>query len=605
MRRVVYAGLGVVVVFVVAALLAIWWIADEDVGTTQVDRASNSDTLIVLIHGLAGPQSIASLKTQLRQRFPTADILTSTYSPSILSNVDPYRLTNTIENGIHDEDQRANYQKIILIGHSLGAVVLRKALVWGLGSEEDRGKFGAAGKRRWADKVVRYVSLAGINRGWSLDQRPDNMPLTRYLLGKVGTSVAKLTGTGGLVLAVQRGAPFIADLRVQWIRLARQDTKLAGPGSIPTSARKLPLSIHLVGDIDDVVSREDSQDLAAAKDARFIPLVNTGHLNLVTELTSGGDASERLRKIMDAVRLPENELQFENLPVAKENRDVERIIYIMHGIRDYGTWGERLRTEIQKRAPSNVAVTPSKYGYFPMLSFILFSDRQRNVRWFMDEYTENLAQYPRAQTFDFIGHSNGTYILASALERYATLNVRNVFFAGSVVPKHYRWRNLIDRGRVGKFHNVVATTDWVVALFPRFFEQIADWKQDYRATGYFDIGSGGFRGFEDSGKADPSRRIVDIKFVSGGHSAALDFQDPAKLNAIVNYALDGSDAGMIAFQNAADPAGWLDMLSNISWIVWLGLAVVLSLIGYAALTFGGKFALAAYLLILAGLLFSF
>ena len=94
----------------------------------------------------------------------------------------------------------------------------------------------------------------------------------------------------------------------------------------------------------------------------------------------------------------------------------------------------------------------------------------------MDSYTEELAHYPSATTFDFIGHSNGTYILASALQRYRTLKVNDVYFAGSVVPQKYKWTDLVAAKRVGRVVNVVATNDWVVAIFPRLFEQIAEWR---------------------------------------------------------------------------------------------------------------------------------
>jgi predicted alpha/beta hydrolase family esterase len=418
MLRIIGILLGVCII---AFIFGFKLLVSSEVGSTHLDKGVKSDSLVVLLHGMAGPESISTLKKLVRGQFPDADILTSSYSASLVSNIDPYRLTNTIEQRIHEADQQAKYEKIILVGHSLGAVLLRKALVWGLGAEQDRApKFGSKGRRSWPDKTVRFISLAGINRGWSLDPKPANLSYPKFILAHIGVFIAELTGTGDLLLATRRGAPFISDLRVQWIQLARQQVYKGG-------LRKLPLSIHLIGDIDDVVTRDDSQDLAAAKDARFITLLNTGHVNLVTDLMSGNDASERLRQIKNALILPEEELPFDKLPVDNEDTQIERVIYILHGIRDYGTWGERLRAEIEKNAPRSVAVTPPKYGYFPMLSFIVFPDRQRNVRRFMDEYTENLARYPHAEVFDFVGHSNGTYILASALERYSTLKVRNVF----------------------------------------------------------------------------------------------------------------------------------------------------------------------------------
>ena len=407
--------------------------------------------------------------------------------------------------------------------------------------------------------------------------------------------------TGKLLLATRRGAPFIADLRVQWIRIARQDH-----GS---SQAKLPTTIHLLGDIDDIVSREDSQDLAAAKDARFITLLNTDHQDIVTDLET--NVSLPNVQIMNALCLREEELELSFDKVQEEDLNIKRIIYILHGIRDYGTWAERLRSVLEKELEgqglNEVAVTPPKYGYFPMAPFILYWDRQRNVRKFMDEYTENIARYPNAEDFDFIGHSNGTYILASALQRYPTLKVRNVLFAGSVVPKGYRWRELVDAGRVSKVRNVVATGDWVVAIFPRFFEQIAESLHiDSVNKGILDIGSAGFRGFDDSAKVDRARSICDTKFVSGMHSAALDIWDERKRSAIVAFAIHGRDEGIIGLKNADEPWGWLDHVSNMSVGVWLFLAILfVCLPFYLALNFFDLKYFGIYMAFLVMMLFFF
>jgi hypothetical protein len=240
-----------------------------------------------------------------------------------------------------------------------------------------------------------------------------------------------------------------------------------------------------------------------------------------------------------------------------------------------------------------------------MIPFILHWDRQKNVRRFMDEYTENLARFPHAKRLDFIGHSNGTYILASALQRYSTLYVNNVLFAGSVVPKRYPWRQLVDAKRVSKIYNMVATSDWVVALFPRFFEQIAEWLGETSVKGAFDIGSAGFRGFDDSGRLDPNHRIVDAKFVSGTHSSAFDLRESPKMHAVVQFAISGDDQQLMGLATSASQDPVLDQLSNVSWVVWLLLAFLLLGIGYAATALLGWLGLLVYVLILTGVLYSF
>ena len=264
----------------------------------------------------------------------------------------------------------------------------------------------------------------------------------------------------------------------------------------------------------------------------------------------------------------------------EEDTSVERIVYVMHGIRDYGEWTDRLRSLIEKEAEdkgAKLAVVNQKYGHFPMLPFLFYWDRQKNVRRFMDEYTENRARFPHAETFDYVGHSNGTYILASALQNYATLKVDRVYFAGSVVPKHYPWRDLADRGRVKHVANVVAAGDWVVALLPRFFEQIADWRGSRPVRGLLDIGSGGFRGFQDA--MDAKRRIENVQFAEGTHGTGVNAKDAAKLKAIVRYIVSGDETGFSIFRNRDLPESWLAFLSNVSWLVWVVLAAFFFALG--------------------------
>ena len=100
-----------------------------------------------------------------------------------------------------------------------------------------------------------------------------------------------------------------------------------------------------------------------------------------------------------------------------------------------------------------------------MLPFILPWVRQEKVEWLMDEYVGAKARYPNA-SFSYVGHSNGTYLLARALRDYPAVRFRNVLFAGSVVRRDYRWDQAIRAGQVICVVNMVATSDWVVAIFP-------------------------------------------------------------------------------------------------------------------------------------------
>ena len=557
-------------------LLTIHLISSPRETRWQLAHEEGHKRLIVLVHGFQGRAQFESAIELAREALPLADLLMFDYDSRTFSNANPYAVANVIERQIHEAYVANRYSEIILMGHSLGGALLRKAIVWGNGLEEDREEFGLRGKREWVDQVSRFVSLASINRGWSIEPRPDNMDLLTYVSIWIGERIARLSQSGQLILAIQRGSPFVADARVQWIAMCRGEA---------SNRAKIPQTIHLLGDRDDIVSKDDSMDLIAAKDTIFVTLQETGHREIGAALGGGINKADqdRREKVRFALQGQLDRLDPDKTVLLKEDLSVKRIVYIMHGIRDYGEWTDRLRSIVEKEAAATspgLVVVNQKYGHFPMLPFLLYWDRQRNVRLFMDEYTENRARFPRASAFDYVGHSNGTYILASALQNYKTLEVERVYFAGSVVPKYYGWRGLADRGRVKHVANVLAAGDWVVALFPRFFEQIADWRGVQPLRGPLDIGSGGFRGFQDA--KDAEGRIENVQFADGSHGAGVDATNEKKLFAIARYIVSDDRSGFGVFRDRDLPEGWLAFLSNVCWLVWLGLATIFVVLGVAA-----------------------
>jgi hypothetical protein len=192
---------------------------------------------------------------------------------------------------------------------------------------------------------------------------------------------------------------------------------------------------------------------------------------------------------------------------------VTQVIFVIHGIRDDGYWTRRIAQRIHEAARRHSqpigayrSIT-SSYGYFAMLPYIWPWIRREKVEWLMDEYVGAVSRYPRA-AFSYVGHSNGTYLLARALEDYPAICFRNVLFAGSVVRRDYPWHRFIRAGRVRSVVNMVATADWVVAIFPTGLEPLRS----------FDLGSAGFRGFREVGD-EPN--LHEVHYVVGGHSAAL------------------------------------------------------------------------------------
>jgi hypothetical protein len=180
-------------------------------------------------------------------------------------------------------------------------------------------------------------------------------------------------------------------------------------------------------------------------------------------------------------------------PAGEPQPEVTDVIFVIHGIRDAGYWTHKIARRVRekgKRLGRVVATETSSYGYFPMLRFFLPGERRIKTQWLMDQYVEACALYPNAR-FSFVGHSNGTYLLASALRDYRCCRFNRVLFAGSVVRRQYDWDRYIARGQVQEVANYVATADWVVAFFPKALQTL----------GIQDLGSAGHDGFRSAGRS--------------------------------------------------------------------------------------------------------
>jgi hypothetical protein len=202
--------------------------------------------------------------------------------------------------------------------------------------------------------------------------------------------------------------------------------------------------------------------------------------------------------------------------------------------------------------------------------FLLRNERRKRVGWLRDQYVNARALYPDADTFCFIGHSNGTYLAANAMLECEAIKFDRVVFAGSVVRPDYPWQKLLRQppagtGQVKRVLNYVATADWVVASVPRAMQYLR----------FVDLGAAGHLGFVPL--EQPSVR--QVRWVPGQHSAALAEQH---WNEIADFALLGraseenavTDADATSSLATAQNAK-IVRLSRLSWLI-LVLAVLLA-----------------------------
>jgi pimeloyl-ACP methyl ester carboxylesterase len=542
-------------------------------------------TLFVIVHGFqGGVETVADVDAALQGH---GDRLIVSYPAGTLSNSDPVAVAQGISDKVQTHVEARKYDRIVLVGHSIGALIVRKAY---LASMKQGDREPAGTPPRWDTAVRRIVSLAGMNRGWDVTgKKPMDMSGLRRLSFMLGSWFGRLTGSGRLILSTEAGAPFVSNLRIEWMQRFRN-----GKGT--------PEVVQLLGDIDDVVSDEDNKDLSAAASGDFVwvRVRGTGHGEIL-RFSDGGAGADyqglgayRREKFLLAATAPIDVVRLQNEEqIAQTDNVVEQIVFVLHGIRDLGRWSARFEKELLDRARTqgasgrtgrNLVVVSIRYGYFSMASFLFRPDRQKYVRWFMDEYTETLARYPRAQRIDFVGHSNGTYLLASALEQYSALKVNRVVFAGSVVRRDFDWASIFERKQVQDVQNYVARDDWVVALFPRFFEQ-----RPLRFLGN-DVGSAGFNGFD---AAASHANLSDVGFVSGQHSAFLDHAP-----AIAEFLT--APAGQLGKTTLPPGRGgwqWFKVVSDYGcWAVWLLLAVPIVWAGVKVAVAAGQLAWVALIL---------
>lgn len=524
---------------------------------TDPEIHGKSDKLVVVLHGIG--RDLGDWCEAIREFLPDADLLVPQYRSNITSNVDPRRVADQLVEYIHEIDtsrskrsDSSKYESIILIGYSGGGLIIRKTYLIAMGYGDDEKIIRKFKPFPWVKKVERILLMAGLNRGIS-STKPEHMSWLFYATQRLGWIALPPLGIGKFVSHLKQGSPFVANLRVQWIRLSQSPNV------------QLPLTIQLLGDVDEVVSEADNIDVLADAGFKYLKIRDTGHAS-ICDFKNPAVGSHRKERFHHALTTPIERLDNDSISYENEvGQAKDHIVFVMHGIRDMGLWTSRIGETVESVAHQlgqSVDSIKAGYGYFPMLRFLFLGARQVNVRWFMDRYTEVIARYPNAK-ISFIGHSNGTYLLASALKRYHACKIHHVAFAGSVVPKNYPWDNLIQQERVKAIRNDVASADWVVGIFPGFFELLK----------LSDIGTAGHNGFQDDAPKDNS---FD-QYFKGDHGAAI---QPANHTSLAYFILTGNkvapEEGLLVNQQNS----LVLMLAKLCWLVWLLIFVVVGSLGF-------------------------
>jgi pimeloyl-ACP methyl ester carboxylesterase len=543
--------------------------------TNDEVKISDSATLVVLLHGYQiGSKSLTDVRKTLQsiEGFKDADVLAPELPFSTFSMADSSEIVLEILRAVDkawDQRNKINkpYQRIVFVGHSIGALYARKAYIVASGENADTkfdshltelataDGYSVLSPRPWAKNVERVILLAGMNRGWSIS-RHMSVTTAVSMQGAIflGRILEWVYEQPPIIFSMRRGSPFITQLRLQWLSMKRHAEE-KGVGNAAT--------IQLLGTIDDLVSPEDDVDFAVSTGFSYIEVPESGHKNVI--FMDDSHAGKKRQEAFKQALLTEGIAQ----PKPIDDKDITDMVFVVHGIRDQGYWTKIVARRLRLVANADnyrVATETSSYGFFPILSFLVPGARQEKVQWFMDKYTEAKARYPDAN-FHFIGHSYGTYLLTKALEDYPAVTFKNVLFAGSVVNQGFAWSKYVP-DRIGQVYNFEATADWVVAFFPKAMQSV----------GIKDLGSAGHDGFKEAEHLTDSVR--NHSYVIGGHSAGI---QEAMWDSMAEFVLTGDFVTPPEFIIADEQEAYISGPAKVSPLIWIIGILILIYIPYALL----------------------
>jgi pimeloyl-ACP methyl ester carboxylesterase len=440
---------------------------------------------------------------------------------------------------VDDED----VDDVILIGHSIGGLMIRYAYLKAIAMGRDQEQ----GAHAWAKRVNRIVLLAAPNRGFDLMRLSW---LKRQAARMLAALPVKFTCKDALM-----GSAFVSDLRIRWIREL-------------TSAEGLTV-VQVLGDKDRRVNYEDSRDVQGLSNGAQMSLPRATHRDIVDIDAPEDIEGQRLHILKKAILEPLDPKLSKPTPLSAADDQVQETVFALHGIRaGNADWPHQL-SALLAHDPKLHVVTPS-YGRMSAFSFALPWARRRHLRWFADQYTFYLVRNPK-MTFHFVGHSNGTYIFGQSLARIPGLIFDRVFLAGSVLPQDFGWQ-VHAENRIKHLVNVCATKDkpvaWLCSVLRGFRQR--------------DVGVGGFQGFELFANGP------QIRWIEGGHGAAFAGGVPpntkcAKCGAPVPES-SGALSTVVEFLRDNDWSNRYHVVQPSSWFAWISrMAPYLAALGLGGL----------------------
>lgn len=501
--------------------------------------------LTVLVAGVRDPRGlIRRTAVVARDALPDNDLLIIRLDGALLSNARASDVAGQIENLIATQNARrlasaqTDYPKITIVGHSIAAMLVRKAVLFASqGFGIDRSGFDGSVAQvdaPWRKRLDRIVVLAGINGGWSRK--------TNIWVG-MGATALNYMGVGQFLLDLERGEPFVENLRSEWLDLMRSP-----------HGQYAPQVVQLLGSNDWAVPDDNELDLSASVEGRINPgfifqtMEASSHVSVLDMINTANQElrlqARRAAQFSDALALPWDDLIANgHSRIVRENPDIvaaqakiKSVVITYHGLRDNQAWNETPDHALANMfgARDDILISRETPPFVPRFSFLfdIFGRREASVRWLSEKMVRLKAEYPEA-TISVIAHSQGSYAVGTLSQRFGALAFENVVLAGSLLPHSFPWGNVIKSGGIKRVVNLRARADIVSGILAAAFQFMPGYIPLLGRLRLFQIGDSGFSGF-----AWVNNDMGEIASLSGGHDYFLDSRKAIRF--AVAYALQGS-----------------------------------------------------------------
>ncbi len=213
---------------------------------------------------MSSPDKLTHVKDACKsvEHYQNADFLIPNIPTGIFSLTDPVELTCEILVKV-DEVYKKNggYKNIILVGHSLGALLARKLYVYACGEN--------------AGRTFEKESME--QREWSISY---HLSLSNAVIFTVGSfiddCISLLNKSSLLIFKIRKKSSFITNLRLQWLAMRNQN-------NIINKNTGDALIVQLLGSIDDMVGPDDNLDLVTGRDFLYLDAPQSGHANIIDD----------------------------------------------------------------------------------------------------------------------------------------------------------------------------------------------------------------------------------------------------------------------------------------------------------------------------------